>query len=242
MVNDRSKGLDEARLVQSCKENELSAQYILYNVFADEMGALCRQYIPDPEDAREAMMDGFLSFFKNIGGFTYQGPGSLKAWLKKIMVNQCLMQLRKRKKTHAEIDEDVIGGQSKRNETILSYLGEKEILKLLTELPDKYRVVFDLYVFEGLSHRQIGEVLNIPENTSKSSLRRAKQILKENILKLNKIKLPRMRGSIVFVMCYCLLSNGGLLNKARKPAQQAFGKQKKLPPGALAAMDNEGLA
>lgn len=176
---------DEAYLVECCKRNEPAAQHILYNKYVEDMMILCLRYIAQPEDAKEALMDGFLSFFKGIGSFSYRGEGSVKAWLKKVMVNSCLMHLRKQNRNmmttadspeyeHKESGDDILGG-----------LAAKEILKLLRDLPDGYRMVFNLYVFEEMTHKEIAEMLGISENTSKSQLHRARALLQKQILQTN---------------------------------------------------------
>ena len=174
--------MDEVWLVKCCKDNNPAAQKTLYNKYVESMMILCLRYVVDPEDAREVLMDGFLSFFRHINSFTYQGEGSVKAWLKKIVINQCLMHLRKRRSLfisgkEVEHFENVDSGAN-----IFSYLNAKEIMSMIHSLPDGYRTVFNLYFFEGLNHREIGEMLNISENTSKSQLHRARAILKEKIL------------------------------------------------------------
>jgi RNA polymerase sigma-70 factor (ECF subfamily) len=174
--------MDEAWLVKCCKDNNSAAQKILYNKYVECMMILCLRYVVDQEDAKEVLMDSFFNFFKNIGSFTYLGEGSVKAWLKKIVVNQCLMHLRKRRPLfitgkEAEHYENVDNG-----ENVFDYLNAKEIMNMVHSLPDGYRTVFNLYFFEGLNHREIGETLGISENTSKSQLHRARVLLKEKIL------------------------------------------------------------
>jgi RNA polymerase sigma factor (sigma-70 family) len=173
--------MDEAGLVGHCKNNEAAAQKILYIRYAEDMMLLCLRYISQPEDAKEVLMDGFLSFFKNIGGFTYRGEGSVKAWLKKIVLNQCLSYLRKRNPVFIAAKD----GQYEHvanNESVLDHLTAKEIMRMIHALPDGYRVVFNLYVFEGMNHKEIGNMLGITESTSKSQLHRARALLREKIL------------------------------------------------------------
>jgi RNA polymerase sigma-70 factor (ECF subfamily) len=155
---------------------------MLYNQYVEPMMILCLRYIVSHEDAKEVLMDGFLNFYKNINGFTYQGEGSVKAWLKKIMVNQCLMYLRKRHPLFVTGKDSEHFKNVDNSENVLNYLNAKEIMKMIHSLPDGYRTVFNLYFFEGMNHREIGEMLNISENTSKSQLHRARAILKEKIL------------------------------------------------------------
>jgi RNA polymerase sigma-70 factor (ECF subfamily) len=182
LKGDALNNLDEELLVKYCKDNNSSAQKILYNKYVEQMMIVCLRYIVNSEDAKEALMDSFLSFFKNINGFTYQGEGSVKAWLKKIVVNRCLMHLRKRRSffitgKEAEQYEHIDNG-----ENVFDQLNAKEIMKMIHSLPDGYRTVFNLYFFEGKNHREISELLDISENTSKSQLHRARTILKEKIL------------------------------------------------------------
>jgi RNA polymerase sigma factor (sigma-70 family) len=173
--------MDEAGLVKCCKHNNAAAQKILYARYAEGMMILCLRYISNREDAKEALMDGLLSFFQNISGFTYRGDGSLKAWLKKIMVNQCLMHLRKRNPLFVP-QEETANEPKESHENALDYINAKEIIGMIHALPTGCRTVFNLYVFEGMNHREIAEILDISESTSKSQLHRARTLLKETIL------------------------------------------------------------
>jgi RNA polymerase sigma-70 factor (ECF subfamily) len=173
--------MDEAGLVSYCKNNIAAAQKILYVRYAEDMMLFCLRYIPQHEDAKEVLMDSFLSFFKNMGSFTYRGEGSVKAWLKKIVLNQCLSYLRKRNPVFIAAKEgqyeDITDSVS-----VLDHLNAKEIMQMIHALPDGYRMVFNLYVFEEMNHKEIGDVLGITESTSKSQLHRARALLKEKIL------------------------------------------------------------
>lgn len=166
--------------MERCKNSNPAAQRILYDRYVNDMMILCLRYLPQSEDAREAMNDAFLSFFRNIAGFEYRGDGSLKAWLKKITVNQCLARLRKVRRMEIALD-DAVHGQEEDDDSVFGWLAAKEMLKLLQELPDGYRTVFNLYVFEDMGHREIGELLGISENTSKSQLHRARQLMKTKL-------------------------------------------------------------
>jgi RNA polymerase sigma factor (sigma-70 family) len=185
LKNETLYTVDEARLVINCKNNDQLAQKTLYNKYVEVMMIVCLRYVVNPEDAKEVLMDSFYNFFKNISSFTYQGDGSVKAWLKKITVNQCLMHLRKKQPFFVstkdiEYYEDVSGGDN-----ILHDLSIKEIMKLVQSLPDGYRTIFNLYAFEGKNHREIAELLGISDNTSKSQLHRARAILMKKILQTN---------------------------------------------------------
>ncbi len=175
---------DEAALVKRCRENDPAAQKAVYMHYVDEMMILCLRYIVDPEDAREVLMDGFLNCFKSIGQFNHLGSGSLKAWLKKIMVNQCLMHLRKRRPMFVSGKEPEQLEDTSISDNVLDAMSAKEIMQLVHALPEGYRTVFNLYVFEGKNHREIGELLHISENTSKSQLHRARAILQKQVLQV----------------------------------------------------------
>lgn len=175
-----SNKADEAQLVRRCKSNDAVAQRIVYNMYVEDMMILCLRYIRSVEDAKETLMDGFLSFFKNMGSFEYRGEGSMKAWLKKIMVNQCLMRLRKAVSPETAYDETV-HDVAEDDGNIFCKLAAKDILELLQTLPDGYRTVFNLYVFEDMGHKEIGALLGISENTSKSQLHRARTMMKVKI-------------------------------------------------------------
>jgi len=171
---------DEVQLVQRCKNNDAVAQRMIYNMYVEDMMILCLRYIRNAEDAKETLMDGFLSFFKNIERFEYRGAGSTKAWLKKIVVNQCLMRLRKAVNPETAYEENV-HDVAEDDGSIFGKLAAKDILELLQTLPDGYRTVFNLYVFEDMGHKEIGELLGISENTSKSQLHRARTMMKTKI-------------------------------------------------------------
>lgn len=171
---------DEALLAEQCKRNNAAAQKVMYSRYADDMMLLCLRYIDRKEDAKEVLMDGFLAFFNSMKGFTYRGAGSVKAWLKKIMVNQCLQYLRKRNPFRNVVDVGTTNLASP--EIGLDWLSAKEIIAMIHTLPDGYRTIFNLYVFEEMSHLEIAALLGITESTSKSQLHRARALLKEKIV------------------------------------------------------------
>lgn len=173
--------IDEQAALADCQEGSRVAQKYFYDKYVDGMLLLCIRYVKDHEDAKEACMDGFYNFFKNINKFEWKGEGSVSAWLKKIVVNQCLMHLRKKKElVIASDDMNVYEGMAV-DITALDTMAAKEIISLIQELPTGYRTVFNLYALEGKSHKEIAALLHISENTSKSQLHKAKAMLKEKI-------------------------------------------------------------
>jgi RNA polymerase sigma-70 factor (ECF subfamily) len=172
--------IEEIALIDECRNGNQMAQKLLYDRYAEQMMIVCYRYISNREEAQEAMLDGFYDFFKNIGSFSYRGEGSAKAWLKKLVVNRCLATIRKKRPVYAEAER--LEDELRDNDTVMDRLSAKEIMQMIHTLPDGYRTVFNLYVFEELTHKEIAGMLGITENTSKSQLHKAKAMLQKKIL------------------------------------------------------------
>ena len=158
----------------------------IYYKYADEMYSLCYRYIGDSEISEELLNDGFIKVFKNLKRFKQQGKNSFKYWIKRIMINECLMFLRKKKLKSIVWIENVSEEKINHfdNTSIDDKLIEKgEIDELIKELPIGYRTVFNLYAIEGYSHKEISEKLKIQESTSRSQLTMARNKLQEMLLK-----------------------------------------------------------
>ncbi len=172
--------MDVSQLIKEAKHKSAAAQKCLFDLFADRLMLICVRYVKINEDAEEILLDGFYKFFTVIDRFSYRGEGELYAWLKKIMVNECLMQLRKKNVftivTEAEAENVML------HEDALNNLSAKEIFDLIIQLPVGYRTVFNLYEVEGMEHREIAEMLNISEGTSRSQLSKAKALLQKNLM------------------------------------------------------------
>lgn len=172
--------MTEVQLIEACKRKESFAQRLLYDCYVEQMYLLCLRYVPSAADAEEVLSDGFLKCFKNIGQFTYLGEGSTRAWLSKIVVNECLMFLRRKKQLIISIDKENTLPEMA-DEDALSNINTKDILKHIQRLPPGYRTVLNLYVFEDLPHKEIASLLGITESTSKSQLFKARALLKQKI-------------------------------------------------------------
>jgi len=175
--------MDEALLITRCKKQDKKAQKQLFDSFADSLLPVCIRYLKDFHEAEDALLNGFFKFFHNINAFDYRGKGSIQAWLKKIVVNECLMILRKSKRIRYEAEEmalDIAG-----DATAWQVLGAQEILEMIDGLPDGYRTVFNLYAVEGYSHKEISTLLHISEGTSKSQLSKARVLLQRMLLQKN---------------------------------------------------------
>ena len=162
------------------KANDRKAQHEIYNRFAPKMLSVCRLYIKDLQQAEDLMLTGFMKVFTSIKNF--EDKGSFEGWIRRIMVNECVSQIRTHKKIHFIDDEQNFKDES--NE-IDDSLGIDEIQNAIDNLPDGYKMIFNLYVVEGYKHKEIAEMLGINEGTSKSQLSNARKMLQEQINKLN---------------------------------------------------------
>lgn len=163
---------------------------MLYEKYGGVLMAICLRYTGDREAAEDVLHDGFLRIFESIVQFTYQGEGSLKAWLSKVMVNEALGYLRKR---NAQIQQEVLLDEipdlpDADNENV-EEIPRSALMKMIGELPEGYRTVLNLYVFEDKSHKEIASMLGITEHTSSSQYYRAKTLL---IKKIKEYKKKRM--------------------------------------------------
>jgi RNA polymerase sigma factor (sigma-70 family) len=169
--------MDIPQLVREARQGSRAAQKCLFDILSARMLMLCRRYVKSREDAEEIMLDGFYKFFKNLSSFSYQGDAALNAWLKRIMVNECLMFLRKKNVftivTEAAAEETVL------QEEALANLSTAEIFNLVVQLPVGYRTVFNLYIIEGYDHKEIAALTGISEGTSKSQLSKARSLLQK---------------------------------------------------------------
>jgi len=173
--------MTDVQLIDACRRKESFAQRLLFEQFADRMYLLCIRYVVNAHDAEEILSDAFLKFFNNIRQFTYKGEGSVQAWLSKIVVNECLMFLRKKKQLVLPVDEIPGAAAIPDSNPILDHILARDILKHIRDLPAGYRTVLNLFVFEGLGHKEIAGMLQISENTSKSQLFKARALLKQKI-------------------------------------------------------------
>jgi RNA polymerase sigma factor (sigma-70 family) len=172
--------MDVSKLVKEAKHGIAASQKCLFDQFSDRLILVCSRYLKTKEDAEEALLDGFYKFFKSIGSFHYYSEAQLYAWLKKIMINECLMMLRK-KNVFTIVTEDVVEDIMLEEET-LNNLSAKEIFELIVQLPVGYRTIFNLHVIEGMNHKEIAALTGIAEGTSKSQLSKAKSLLQKKLL------------------------------------------------------------
>jgi len=171
----------EKELIKGCLKQDRKAQQMLYEQLSPRMLAVCKRYVKSTQNAEDVMVEGFFKAFTKIE--QYGDKGSFEGWVRKIMVNESLMFLRKRKPTENAFEPRESDAQQTLN--IQDDLEARDILNLLDQLPKGYRTIFNLYVIEGFKHREIAEKLSISINTSKSQLILAKKKMRELLIKNN---------------------------------------------------------
>ena len=171
--------MNTQKAIEGCRNKDRVSQKYLFDRWSEPMLMLCMRYVRTLPDAEELMLNGFFNFFKAIDRFQYTGDDSLRAWLKKIMVNECLMFLRR--KGELKIVEEKYAAGNVVDDTPESRIATAELYKLIVALPAGYRTVFNLYVVEGFNHREIAGLLGISEGASKSQLSKARESLKKSL-------------------------------------------------------------
>ena len=176
---------DEQRLITGCKKGETWAQKQVYELYASAMFSVCVRYVSDRETARDLLQDGFIKIFTKAD--SYSGTGSFAGWIRRIFVTTALEYLRQNKAflesaslddlSYLIEDEDV---------SILDKISADDLMTCVSNLPNGYRTVFNLYALEGYSHAEIANLLNISENTSRSQFMRARKILQEKVREMCK--------------------------------------------------------
>ncbi|GAB3687874.1 RNA polymerase sigma factor [Spirosoma flavus] len=171
----------EAQLITALKRGESRAHKVVYERFAGKMLAVCTRYCANRADAEEVMLDGFMRVFDKIEQFREEG--SFEGWIRRIMVTESLMFLRRNKQWRQEIPIEETTAEPD-YEWADATLNEQDLLRMVNQLPDGYRTIFNLYAIEGYAHAEIAEMLGISEGTSKSQLSRARTLLQTNLKKL----------------------------------------------------------
>lgn len=178
-------GLEE--LIQDCQNNSIKAQEQLYRLFASKLFAVCLKYSRNRADAEDNLQDGFLIIFKKIG--QYQFKGSFEGWAKRVMINNVLQKYRH--EGVVELVNENIPDEAEDLDLEDDSISMDFLLAIIQELPERYRMVFNLYVIDGFSHKEIAEMMGITIGTTKSNLARARMILKEKIeVQQNSTKVP----------------------------------------------------
>lgn len=172
---------DDLTLTDLAKRGEHTAMRIIYRKYIGQLTAVCSRYILNGEDLKDVLQESFSKIFSSIRDFDYRGEGSLKAWMTRIVVNESLHFIKDNKSLYFTPVTDDITATAVDDEPELDKVPPEVIHEFIRRLPDGYRMVFNLYVLEGKSHRETGRLLGISESTSASQLHRAKAILANQI-------------------------------------------------------------
>jgi len=171
-------------IIKGCIAGDRASQQKLYNLFARKMMGVCLWYARSREEAEEILQDGFMRVFTYIGKF--KGEGSFEGWIRRIMVNAALAKYKNKSYLRPVVEYNPEEHETREAVSPIELLEAKELVKLVQELTPGYRMVFNLYVLEGMKHREIAELLGISEGTSKSNLADARIILQRHLEAINK--------------------------------------------------------
>jgi len=175
---ESNHNLLDSDLIKGCISGDRRMQELLYKKFSPKMYAICLRYAGNNYDAQDLLQEGFIKVYKNLEKF--RNEGSFEGWMRRVFVNTSIEHFR-RKVNLNSITENEEKGIEDSTWNVLDSLAERDIIQLIQELSPGYRTVFNLYVVEGYSHKEIGDILGISEGTSKSQLARAKMILQKKV-------------------------------------------------------------
>ncbi len=181
--------MTEEAILQGCLQNKPAAQKELYQKYSPKMLSVCYRYGHNREDAEDMLQEGFIKVFSQM--HTFENRGSLEGWIRRIMVHTCINILKKNKKFNESVDLIHATTLQVREDAIPSIIQAKQVIECIRLLPIGYRTVLNLYAIEGFSHREIGEMLDIEESTSRSQYTRAKAMLEVVLVKKKIIHKPR---------------------------------------------------
>jgi len=186
--------MTEDLIIAGCLNRNPVAQRELYNRFSPKMLAVCYRFASSREDAEDMLQEGFIKVFSNI--HTFGNKGAFEGWIRRIIVHTCINILKRNKKFNDSVDlEHVTQIQVKDN--VHSLIQAKQVVECIRLLPMGYRTVLNLYAIEGYSHREIGDILDIEESTSRSQYTRAKVMLEQILIKKRIIEKPELKTEIL---------------------------------------------
>lgn len=173
------------QLVERIRQKDQRAMRQLYEHYIGQLSSVCYRYVPSESDAKDVLQNSFIKIFTSIPSIEYRDEPSFRSWMTRVVVNEALHFLRDQKRLQlVEISSPVAEQIIDEEEPDIIGVSADELHRLISELPDGYRMVVNLYVFEGYSHKKIAELLSIKENTSASQLYYAKQLLARRIKEL----------------------------------------------------------
>jgi RNA polymerase sigma-70 factor (ECF subfamily) len=181
--------MTEQTIIAGCLHNDAAAQRELYNRYSPKMLSVCYRFAHNREDAEDMLQEGFIKVFTQI--HTFQNKGAFEGWIRRIIVHTCINFLKKYKKFTDNVDLAYATTVYVKEETMPSIMQAKQVVECIRLLPIGYRTVLNLYAIEGFSHREIGNMLDIEESTSRSQYTRAKSMLETILVKKKIIDNPK---------------------------------------------------
>jgi RNA polymerase sigma factor (sigma-70 family) len=187
--------MTEELMLHGCLNNIASAQEALYARFSPRMLGVCYRFARNREDAEDMLQEGFIKVFTQIQQF--RGQGALEGWIRRIIVHTCINILKKNKKFIDSVDLIHAGGVYLNENNIPSIVETKEVVESVRKLPIGYRTVLNLYAIEGFTHREISQMLDIEESTSRSQYTRAKAMLEDILIQKKILQKPKERVRVI---------------------------------------------
>jgi RNA polymerase sigma factor (sigma-70 family) len=185
--------MTEEQMLAGSLQNNAASQDALYCRFSPRMLGVCYRFAKNREDAEDMLQEGFIKVFSQI--HQYRNEGALEGWIRRIIVHTCINVLKKNKKFSESVDILYAGSVGIREEAIPSIMQAKEVVECIRLLPLGYRTVLNLYAIEGYSHKEIGNMLDIEESTSRSQYTRAKTMLEDVLIKKKILTRSREKGT-----------------------------------------------
>ena len=185
--------MTEQSILAGCLNNDPSSQRELYNRYSPKMLSVCYRFANSREDAEDMLQEGFIKVFTQM--HTFQNKGAFEGWIRRIIVHTCINFLKKNKKFSNSIDLEQADYLEVKEETMPSVMQARQIIECIRLLPLGYRTVLNLYAMEGYSHKEIADMLDIEESTSRSQYTRAKSMLEAILIKKRIIEQPREKFS-----------------------------------------------
>lgn len=169
----------DSELIEAVKRHDRSAQRRLYERFAPTMFSICLRYMPSRDDASDMLQEGFIKVFTAIEKYSFMG--SFEGWMRRIFVNVCLEQLRQADplRQGVPLDDPLVADEADPN--ALDQISADDLMGIIAQMPTGFRTIFNLFAIEGYSHREIGEMLDIAESSSRSQYTRAKRYLQQKV-------------------------------------------------------------
>ena len=169
----------ETEWIEGAKRGDRRSQKAIYDLLSAKMFAVCLRYMGEREAAEDILQDGFVTLFTKLD--SYSGEGSFEGWARKIFVNTALMSLRKKDALRNSEDVDAAWNVTSDDPSAIQRIGYNDLIRMISSLPPGFRTVFNMYIIEGYSHKEIAEALDISETTSRSQLQRARMLLQNKI-------------------------------------------------------------